>query len=489
MRKTKTAQINENDFAAALDFLARYTHDPVGFVWAAFPWDEDETLKGQSPQKWQLDVLQDIKDGLVDMQKALRLITASGNGIGKSTLVAWIILWGITTYPDARAVITANTETQLSNKTWPEVQKWFHKFILKDFFDCTATALFVREESHMKNWRADAVPWSKENPEAFAGLHNQGKRIILIFDEGSAIPDIIWETSEGALTDKGTEIIWCAFGNPTRNSGRFFECFHKDRDIWKCRQIDSRTAAISNKVQLQEWIDKYGEDDDFVRIHVTGQFPNASEYQLIGRNLVDAAIKCKLNKEQIQFAPVAIGVDPSWTGTYKFVIYLRQGLYSKILGKYQKNDDDVRMANIIAGFEDQYHADIVNIDFGYGTGIASQGRAMGRRWNLIAFASKPSKSGYANKRAEMWCDMKEWLKDGGAVENDQELIDDLIGPEYKMNSKDEILLESKEHMKDRGLASPNCGDALALTFAIKIIKQVSSSQNTCNTDYDPFEDY
>lgn len=488
MRRTKLTQITNNDLDAALDFLSAYTHDPVGFVWAAFPWEEDETLKGQKPQAWQLEVLQDIKDGIVNMQKALRLITASGNGIGKSTLVAWIILWGITTYPDARAVITANTEAQLTNKTWPEVQKWFHKFILKDFFDCTATALFVKDETHVKNWRADAIPWSKENPEAFAGLHNQGKRIILIFDEGSAIPDIIWETAEGAMTDKNTEIVWCVFGNPTRNTGRFFECFHKDRDIWLCRQIDSRTVAISNKVQLDEWIDKNGIDSDFVRIHVTGQFPNSSEYQLIGRDVVDAAVKRKIvNNTSVTQAPAALGVDPAWTGADKLVIYLRQGLYSKILGKYQKNDDDVRMANIIAAFEDQYHAAVVNIDFGYGTGIASVGRAMGRAWNLIPFAGKPSKQGYANKRAEMWCDMKEWLKEGGAIENDQELIDDLIGPEYTMNNKSEILLESKEHMKARGLASPNCGDALALTFATKIIAPNAISQ-TCKSDYDPFAD-
>lgn len=487
MRKTKTAQISTNDFESALNFLANYTHDPVGFVWAAFPWDEDDTLKGQSPQQWQLEVLQDIKDGLVDMKTALRIITASGNGIGKSALVAWIIIWGITTYPDSRAVITANTEAQLTNKTWPEVQKWFHKFILKDFFECTATALFVKEESHVKNWRADAVPWNIQNPESFAGLHNQGKRIILIFDEGSAIPPIIWETAEGALTDKNTEIIWCAFGNPTRNNGRFFECFHKDRDIWKCRQIDSRTVAISNKDQLQEWIDKHGLDSDFVRIHVTGKFPNASEYQFISRKLVDDAVARKLTIHSVQNSPIAIGTDPAWTGADKIAIVMRQGLYSKILGKYQKNDDDVLMANIIAGFEDQYNADVVNVDFGYGTGIVSQGRAMGRHWNLIQFGSKSSKPGYLNKRAEMWGDMKDWLKDGGAIEDDPELTDDLIGPEYKVNDKGEIQLESKEHMKSRGLASPNCGDALALTFAVKVIKKTRHVVETCNTDYDPLD--
>ena len=43
--------------------------------------------------------------------------------------------------------------------------------------------------------------------EAFAGLHNKGRRVLLIFDEASAISDRIWEVSEGALTDDDTEIV------------------------------------------------------------------------------------------------------------------------------------------------------------------------------------------------------------------------------------------------------------------------------------------
>lgn len=474
----------KNDLNSALDFLAHFTNDPVGFVKAAFDWENDPTLKGKAPQKWQLDILQQIKDNLLNTQTAIRIAVSSGHGIGKSALVAWIVLWSITTYPDSRAVITANTDSQLKSKTWPEVQKWFQKFILKDLFICTATTLTTKEIAHQKTWQANAIPWSKENSEAFAGLHNQGKRIILIFDEGSAIEDIIWEVAEGALTDKDTQIVWCVFGNPTRNTGRFYECFHKYRNLWHCRQIDSRTVDISNKQQLKEWVDTYGENSDFVKVRVRGVFPSASEYQFIGRSIVDTACKQKVTEYQVSFAPVIIGVDPAWTGADKIVIYLRQGLYSKILGKYQKNDDDIRMANIVAGFEDKYKADCVNIDFGYGTGIYSAGISMGRTWNLIQFASKAAKKGYANKRAEMWGDMKQWLIDGGAIENDQELIDDLTAPEYTINSRGEILLESKESMKKRGLASPNCADALALTFAVQVIR-TNKNINVCNTDYDP----
>lgn len=478
----------KDDLNSALDFLARFTNDPVGFVKAAFDWEHDPTLEGKSPQQWQLDILQDIKDNLLTTQTAIRIAVSSGHGIGKSALVAWIILWSITTYPDSRAVVTANTDSQLKSKTWPEVQKWFNKFILKDLFICTATTLTTKEIAHQKTWQANAIPWSKENSEAFAGLHNQGKRITLIFDEGSAIEDIIYEVAEGALTDKDTQIIWCVFGNPTRNTGRFFECFHKHRNLWKCRQIDSRTVDISNKEQLQQWVDTYGEDSDFVRVRVRGVFPSASEYQFIPRKIVDEASERKILEQQVSFAPVIIGVDPAWTGGDTTDIYLRQGLYCKLLGEYQKNDDDMRMANIIAKFEDEYKADAVNIDFGYGTGIYSAGLSMGRRWNLIKFGSKANKKGFANKRAEIWGETKQWLIDGGAIEDDQQLKDDLTSPEYTINNKGEILLESKESMKKRGLASPNRADALALTFAINVVKK-SQRVTKCNTDYDPFADF
>jgi hypothetical protein len=77
----------------------------------------------------------------------------------------------------------------------------------------------------------------------------------------------------------------------------------------------------------------------------------------------------------------------------------------------------------------------------------------------------------ANKRAQMWQNMKVWLPRallpplGDPESVGQRVYDDLIGPEYSYNKNEEILLEKKEHMKARGLASPDYGDALALTFA------------------------
>ena len=87
---------------------------------------------------------------------------------------------------------------------------------------------------------------------------------------------------------------------------------------------------------------------------------------------------------------------------------------------------------------------------------------------LINFGGKSATPGFANKRAEIWGKMKQWLREGGSVPKDQQVIDDLTAPEYKINIRDCIVLESKEDMRRRGLASPGNADAIALTFAMPV---------------------
>lgn len=386
-----------------------------------------------------------------------------------SALVSWLILWALCTKADTRGVVTANTEGQLLKKTWPEVAKWYRMMICKDLFAWTATSLFSVDKEHEATWRIDAIPWNESNPEAFAGLHNQGRRILVIFDEASAIADNIWETTEGALTDDDTEIIWCCFGNPTRNTGRFHSCFYRFRNRWNCLQVDSRDVKISNKKQLQTWIDDYGEDSDFVKVRIKGEFPSASENQLISTELAELAAARRPEKKQYEFAPAVIGVDPAWTGTDSLAIVLRQGVFSKVLELMPKNEDDMRTAGKIARYQDVYGAVAVFIDLGYGTGIFSAGKTMGRtNWRLVSFAEKPLKDGFANKRAEMWSDMKDWLKEGGSIDGNDTLLKDLVAPEVFINKSGKLQLESKQEMKKRGMPSPNAADALALTFAYPV---------------------
>mgnify|MGYP000975747777 FL=1 len=473
--------------------LGALTHDPLAFVYFAYPWGEPgtplEDMEG--PDEWQIQILKDIGEQLKkgkDLQTAIQEAVASGHGIGKSALISWLIHFAISTHENTRGVVTANTEGQLRTKTWPELSKWHNMFIAKDLFTYTATAIFSSDKDYEKTWRIDAIPWSKNSPESFAGLHNQGNRILVLFDEASAIDDVIWEVTEGALTDANTEIIWCAFGNPTRNSGRFRECFRKYRKFWNTYQIDSRTVKISNKAKIEEWLEAYGEDSDFFKVRVRGVFPSASDLQFISTKIADKAQKQVYKLGQFEHLPVIIGVDPAWTGSDSLEIVMRQGYYMKSLASIPKNDDDWRMAQLIAQFEDEYKADAVFIDMGYGTGIYSIGKQLGRKWRLIEFGGKSNDPVYLNMRAYMWGQMKEWLREGGSIPpNDQALYDDIVGPEAIIDKNGHIQLESKKDMKDRGLPSPNKGDALALTFAARVVKKSETGNRiVANTSYNPF---
>lgn len=476
-----------------IEALGALTHDPLAFVYFAYPWGEPgtplEDMEG--PDEWQIQILKDIGEQLKkgkDLQTAIQEAVASGHGIGKSALISWLIHFAISTHENTRGVVTANTEGQLRTKTWPELSKWHNMFIAKDLFTYTATAIFSSDKDYEKTWRIDAIPWSKNSPESFAGLHNQGNRILVLFDEASAIDDVIWEVTEGALTDANTEIIWCAFGNPTRNSGRFRECFRKYRKFWNTYQIDSRTVKISNKAKIEEWLEAYGEDSDFFKVRVRGVFPSASDLQFISTEIADKAQKQVYKLGQFEHLPVIIGVDPAWTGSDSLEIVMRQGYYMKSLASIPKNDDDWRMAQLIAQFEDEYKADAVFIDMGYGTGIYSIGKQLGRKWRLIEFGGKSNDPVYLNMRAYMWGQMKEWLCEGGSIPpNDQALYDDIVGPEAIIDKNGRIQLESKKDMKDRGLPSPNKGDALALTFAARVVKKSETGNRiVANTSYNPF---
>lgn len=407
-----------------------------------------------------------------------------------SALVAWLILWAMTTHEDTRGVITANTDGQLKSKTWAELATWYNRFVAKDMFVYTATSLFSAQSGHERTWRVDAIPWSERNTEAFAGLHNHGKRILVIFDEASAIIDKIWEVTDGAMTDSDTEKLWVAFGNPTRTSGRFFDCFHKHRSVWNTRQIDSRSVVISDKKEIEKWREMWGEDSDFFKVRVKGEFPSASDAQFISTKIVEQAQRRIPNESVVRKAPVIIGVDPAWTGSDSLEIVMRQGPLYRHLLTQGKNDDDARIAGIIARMQDQYKAAAVFIDQGYGTGIYSMGKLLGREWTLVSFAEKPDDVYYANKRAEMWASMKRWLQSDGVIDDDQQLADDLTGPEAFMNHSGRLQLESKDDMKKRGLASPNKADALALTFAYPVSASVWNEMRDpaggCNTDYNPF---
>lgn len=450
--------------------IAGYAFSPYDYVMYAFPWGRSGTILADhsGPDEWQKDLLMDIGQRyhdakcFPDLHSAIQIAIASGHGIGKSALCSWLILWFMSTQTNANIVATANTRAQLLTKLWRELARWHGIAINRDWFEYTATTFYHKE--YDRTWRANAIPWSEQNSEAFAGLHEEN--VFVLYDEASAISDVIWEVTAGAMTTPGA--LWVALGNPTRNTGRFRECFEGGQfsHRWVTRQIDSRQAKMTNKRQLEEWLHDYGEDSDFARVRVKGQFPRAGSTQFIPSDLVDLAMGREV--EGYEDMPKSIGVDVARFGDDRSVIVRRQG--TKVEDEVDKyyGLDTMALADKAARAIDDYEPDGVFVDgIGVGAGVVDRLRQMNYDVFDVQVGSKPEdEEKYYNKRAECWGRLRDWLK--GAVrlpDGDREVKDDLISLEYGLDARDRIQLEKKSDMKKRGLNSPDIGDALSLTFA------------------------
>lgn len=456
--------------------IASFTHDPLKHAQYAYPW-ETVRLPESGPRTWQRDTMQALGEHLrnpLTRHQPFRDATASGHGIGKSGEVGMIVKWALDTCEDTRVVVTANTETQIINKTWPEVAKWSNLAITSDWFKPTATGLISTLKGHDRSWRADAVTWSENNTEAFAGLHNLGKRIVLVFDEASGIADKVWEVAQGALTDEGTELIWIVRGNPTKNTGFFRECFGKYRNLWHQRQIDSRTVEGTNKDYLDEIVKTYGIESDIVKVRVLGQFPSASSMQFIPSDLVDEA-RHRIEPAPLRTDPVIFGVDCARFGDDHSTLAIRCGRDARSRPwKRWHQMDAMTLAGDIALEAARWKPDAIFVDAGnIGAAVVDRLRQLGvaNVFEVWFGSTKVRQATWgeasinvANKRAEMWTNMRAWLA-GGCIPDHEGLAADLIGPEYGFNADQAIMLEKKEHMKSRGLASPDDADALACTFA------------------------
>ena len=469
--------------------LARGYSDPLRFVLWAFPWgDLPETKLVELPEPWASkypgckygpdrwacefldDIGRQVRERNFDGRHAvdpIKMAVASGHGIGKSAITAWIVCWIMATRPNCKGVVTANTASQLETKTWAEIKKWLNRSLVRDLFEVKATSIEAKESP--ESWRVDAITCREEQAESFAGQHAASSTSFYIFDEASAIPEVIYDVAEGGLTDG--EPMMFLFGNPTRNSGRFFECFHKRSKYWNTRRIDSRSVAISNKKIIAQWKEEYGEDSDFFKVRVKGEFPSQGSDQFIPAELVRVAMA--RGTPVVNKATCAvIGVDVARFGDDDTVIATRIGKdgtmppkrfnglkTTEVVGKVKEH---IRYLKRVLGINRIY---CFIDEGGVGSGPVDILRDDGFPVRGVNFSLAPDdKDIYPYKREEMWGRMAKWLEEG-ALPIDKDLEEDLISPTYSIDVKGRRKLESKADMKKRGCRSPDAGDAYALTFA------------------------
>lgn len=469
------------------EFIAGFYDDPYGFVLAAFPWGEATLPDGgfnpladkKGPEQWQREELEALGEHIkknmlltdlgLDME-VYRLALASGHGIGKSAFVAWIILFLMSTRTDTRMAVTASTQFQLEDKTWPELGKWLGLSINKHWFLWTATALSFAAypEAKRKNYRATAATVSETNTEAFAGLHNEGRTVAVIFDEASGVYPKIWEVADGALTDG--EAFFFGFGNPTKPDGEFADCFDKHAHMYRTRNVDSREVSFTNKNALADIIRKYGEDSDEAKVRVRGMFPSQAFNGFISAEGVDDAMAREDHADP--GAGLIMAIDVARYGNDRSVIRFRQGRDARSIPPLTfKGLSTVKLAEIAAQEINAKRPDAVVIEStGPGAGVIDILRDKGYRIHEVHPGSAAINHAiYVNKRAEYWAAMRDWIYDVGVLPMNDGLRRELITIMYSMDRHEQrTQLEAKEAMKKRGLPSPDEADTLALTFAITI---------------------
>jgi len=297
-----------------------------------------------------------------------------------------------------------------------------------------------------------------------AGIH--GEFVFLVVDEASGVPDQIFTTAEGFLTDKNTLVIM--FSNPTRLEGYFFDTFNRDKANWQTLHFSSVDSPIVDTEFVNRIITKYGIDSDEYRVQVLGEFPNADFMDEGG--YVPLLEEYDLHYTQNgQFSqPMALGIDPSGEGENITSWVVRDNFKAKIIGREQMSNEKTITSKSLTIMTDYgITGDNVIIDnFGVGANVAkelalSKDRVNSHGVNVGDDAQDKEK--FINLKAEAYWRIREWLRRGGELVY-HEGWKELLNIKFKRNLDGRIQIMSKKEMRTRGIESPNHAEALMMTF-------------------------
>ena len=444
--------------------LRAWRENPCQFVWDNFR---------ETPDAWQRKALEVFPSMDVDKQ---RISLQACAGPGKTAVLAWCGWNFLSCYGDRdnhpKGACVSVTQDNLKDNLWPEFSKWQGRSeFLTQTFAWTKERIFAKD--HPETWFLSARSWSKSaNPEeqgrTLSGLHS--KYILVLADESGDIPPTVLKAGEQALSTGPIFGKIMQAGNPTSIDGMLYAAATTLRHMWTVIRItgDPDDPDRSPRIDI-EWARKqiatYGRDNPWVMSYLLGMFPPSSLNTLIGPDEVEAAMKRDHKVDAFEWAQKRLGIDAARFGDDKWVIFPRQGLVAfKPVDMRNVRSQDAAARVVMAkqrwGAEREFFDDTGGyaagaIDFMIQGGYSPVG---------INFAGKSIDPRFYNKRAEMWFEMVEWVKRGGALPNVPELVAELSTPTYTFRGG-KFILEEKDQIKVRLGRSPNYADALALTFA------------------------
>jgi hypothetical protein len=368
-------------------------------------------------------------------------------------------------------IATSISGDNLADGLWTEMAKWQARSeITKSAFTWTKTRITAND--HPETWYMSARQWAKsgnrqQQADALAGIH--AEYVLFILDESGGIPDAVMATAEGGLAS-GRETKILQAGNPTHLEGPLYRACTNEKHLWHVTEItgDPDDPKRSPRVSAQwakEQIEKYGRENPWVLVNVFGRFPPASINTILGPDEVQTAMNRHLREDEYSWAQKRIGVDVARFGDDRTVIFPRQGLASfHPVEMRGARTTDIAARIMLA--QSRWQAETIFVDDSghWGHGVIDNLITGGYPSVPVLFEGKANDPRYFNKRAEMWLEMAEWIKRGGAIPGIPELTRELTAPTYTFLGG-KFVLEPKDKIKERIGVSPDLADALALTFA------------------------
>lgn len=438
--------------------LPLYQKNPVLFA---------KEVCSYNPDEWQRNVLMDIAG-------YTKVSVRSGHGVGKTSVEAIVLLWFLSCFRFPKVIATAPTRQQLNDILWSEVEKWRSKSpLLQELLTWTKTYVYMK--GYEKRWFAVAKTASE--PENMQGFHEEN--MLIIVDEASGVEDDIMEAILATLSGKNNKLLMCA--NPTRTTGTFYDSHNRDRGMYKCHRVSSLDSTRTNKENIAAFIRKYGEHSNVVKVRVYGDFPAQEDDVFLPLPLIEQTVVNEIDTEKIY--KITMGVDVARYGNDETVIVTNVGgkIDIPVVRHGQSlmttvGDIVMQYKLLIKEYPNYKGVITVNIDdTGLGGGVTDRLEEVKieerlRRLEIVPvnFGSKPPQDGsedrYQDISTYMWATLKTLMENKEvSIVNDEELVAQLSVRKYSITSAGKIMLESKKAMKDRGIKSPDRGDAVVLS--------------------------
>lgn len=457
-----------------------------------------EELHAQ-PDKWQEKACEAWDD-----PKIKRISLQACAGPGKSATLAWLGLHFLSCqgepgdHPKGAAV--SITGDNLRDNLWPEYAKWRERSeFLKKAFTWNSERIYAND--HPETWFISARSFAKtanaeEQGKTLSGLHSG--YVLGQLDESGGIPLTVGKTAEQALSKcKWGKLIQA--GNPVSREGMLYAAATTLRHLWHVIRItgDPEDKNRSPRIDM-DWakaqISTYGRDNPWVMAYILGEFPPSSINVLLGPEEVEAAMSRVVLAADYAHQQKRLGIDVALEGNDRTVLFPRQGLQA-FPPVELRNQRGPAVAARAALARDKWHWETCFVDDtgGFGAAVEDAMSQASIPHVPINFSGKADDPRYLNKRAEMWFRMAEWVKRGGSLPKDPELVRELTTPTYTLvNGKFQI--EPKDQIKKRLGFSPDKADALGLTFAW-VEMPASDYEGTpmrrgpaMKSDFDPFAD-